>query len=304
MKRIFSTVGSWASVALAVFCPVCIPAIGAFLGSLGLSVLASSAVVHPLLVVFLGLALLRFALGYRRHRNPWPLTVGVVGVVGLYAGKWLVFSMPILYAGAALLIASSLADTVLGRRVSACRISKGGYFKMRKRSILLSLLTAVALVWGAPLNASAQVEGATVKVDGLACPFCAYGLEKRLKKVEGVKKLEIKVNEGTAEITVKKDETLSIEAVEKAVRDGGFTPRGISVTVTGRLAERDGRTMLTISGSEETFLLESNEQLRKIVEALKDEEKAVRLIGKLSQERVEGHAGHPYVLTAEQFDVL
>ncbi len=28
---------------------------------------------------------------------------------------------------------------------------------MRKRSIILSLLTAVALVWGAPLNASAQV---------------------------------------------------------------------------------------------------------------------------------------------------
>ena len=91
-------------------------------GSLGLSVLALSAVVHPLLVVFLGLALLRFVLGYRRHRNPWPLTVGVVAAAGLYAGKWLVFSEPILYAGAALLIASSLVDTVLLRRVSACRI--------------------------------------------------------------------------------------------------------------------------------------------------------------------------------------
>ena len=118
MKRIFSTIGSWGSVALAVFCPVCIPAIGAFLGSVGLSALALSAVVHPLLAVFLGLALLRFVLGYRRHRNPWPLTVGVVGAVGLYAGKWLVFSMPILYAGAALLIASSIVDTVLLRRAS------------------------------------------------------------------------------------------------------------------------------------------------------------------------------------------
>ena len=122
MKRIFSTIGSWGAVALAVFCPVCIPAIGAFLGSLGLSVLALSAVIHPLLVVFLGLALLRLVLGYRRHRTPWPLLGGVLGVAGLYAGKWLVFSLPILYAGAALLIASSLADTVLGRRVSACPI--------------------------------------------------------------------------------------------------------------------------------------------------------------------------------------
>ena len=122
MKRIFSAFGSWGAVALAVFCPVCIPAIGAFLGSLGISVLALSATIHPLLVVFLGLALLRLVLGYRHHRKPWPLLAGVLGASGLYAGKWLVISLPILYAGAGLLIASSLADTVLGRRTSACPI--------------------------------------------------------------------------------------------------------------------------------------------------------------------------------------
>ena len=122
MRRTFSGIGSWGAVALAVFCPVCIPAIGAFLGSLGISVLALSATIHPLLVVFLGLALLRLVLGFRRHRKPWPLLVGILGAFGLYAGKWLVISLPILYAGAALLIVSSLADTVLGRRASACPI--------------------------------------------------------------------------------------------------------------------------------------------------------------------------------------
>ena len=175
---------------------------------------------------------------------------------------------------------------------------------MRIGSIILSLLIAVVLVSGTPLKASAQIDEALVQVDGLACPFCAYGLEKKLKKVEGVEKLEINVNRGAIKITVKEGKTLSIEEVEKAVKDGGFTPREISLTVTGRLTERDGRTMLTISGSEETFLVESNEQLRKIKEALKGGEKAVRLTGKVSRERVEGHAGHPYVLTAEQFKVL
>ena len=100
------------------------------------------------------------------------------------------------------------------------------------------------------------------------------------------------------------DQTLSIEAVEKAVRDGGFTPQGVSLTVMGRLTERDGRTLLTIPDSEQVFLVEQNEQLEKIKEALKGEEKVVRLAGKLSQERVEGHDGHPYILTAEHFNVL
>ena len=30
-------------------------------------------------------------------------------------------------------------------------------------------------------------------VDGLACPFCAYGIEKRLNKVDGVTGVEVDV---------------------------------------------------------------------------------------------------------------
>ena len=175
---------------------------------------------------------------------------------------------------------------------------------MFKRVFILSLVLFVAVVLGSPIETFAQVEEATVQVDGLSCPFCAYGLEKRIKKVEGVEKLEINVNNGTARITVKKDQTLSIEALEKAVKDGGFTPQGVSLTVMGRLTERDGRTVLTIPDSEQVFLVEQNEQLGKIKEALKGQEKAVRLAGRLSQERVEGHAGHPYIISTEHFKVL
>lgn len=175
---------------------------------------------------------------------------------------------------------------------------------MRKANLTLSLLTAAALISGVPLSAPAQVETAAVKLDGLSCAFCAYGLEKRLKKVEGVEKLEIQVDQGTANLTVKKGKALSIEAVEKAVKDGGFTPREIALTVTGRLAERGGRTVLTIPDSEEVFLVGSNEQLQKIKEALKGADKAMRLTGKVSQERAEGHTGHPYTLSIERFEIL
>lgn len=175
---------------------------------------------------------------------------------------------------------------------------------MRKTNLMFSLLTAAALISGASINASAQVETATVKLDGLSCAFCAYGLEKRLKKVEGVEKVEIKVDQGTANLTLKKGKTLSIEAVEKAVKDGGFTPREISLTVTGRLIERYGRTVLAIPDGEEIFLVEPKEQIQKIKEALKSADKAVRLTGKLSQERAEGHAGHPYALSIERFEIL
>ncbi len=39
----------------------------------------------------------------------------------------------------------------------------------------------------------AQVTSLTVSVDGLACPFCAYGVEKKLKRVEGVKSIDVRI---------------------------------------------------------------------------------------------------------------
>ena len=46
------------------------------------------------------------------------------------------------------------------------------------------LAMAMALIW----NVAAFAAGTEyqLRVDGLACPFCAYGIEKKLKKTEGV----------------------------------------------------------------------------------------------------------------------
>ncbi len=39
-----------------------------------------------------------------------------------------------------------------------------------------------------------------VQVDGLACPFCAYGIEKKLSAVPGVDKLETDIAAGTVAV--------------------------------------------------------------------------------------------------------
>ena len=61
---------------------------------------------------------------------------------------------------------------------------------MKKLLILLFIGFTVTTV-----NAQAdtsQLNGKiTIEVDGLACPFCAYGLEKNLKEIDGVENIEI-----------------------------------------------------------------------------------------------------------------
>lgn len=35
-----------------------------------------------------------------------------------------------------------------------------------------------------------------LEVDGMSCPFCAYGLEKRLREIEAIEDLVIRVSDG------------------------------------------------------------------------------------------------------------
>ena len=88
--------------------------------------------------------------------------------------------------------------------------------------------TMVLLAAVTALNAGEQ-KTVTVRVDGLACPFCAYGLEKKLKKIEGVEKLEIKINDGLVTLYYKADAKIDKESITKKVKEAGFTARELQV---------------------------------------------------------------------------
>ena len=55
--------------------------------------------------------------------------------------------------------------------------------------VLLALLVPVA---------QAQILEAELKVKGLACPFCAYGLERKLKKLAGAQSVKVFINDDRA----------------------------------------------------------------------------------------------------------
>ena len=67
-------------------------------------------------------------------------------------------------------------------------------------------------------------------VDGLACPFCAYGIEKRLNKVDGVTGVEVDIGKSTVRVTLQEGKTLSEVQARQAVDEAGFTLRSYSET--------------------------------------------------------------------------
>jgi len=65
-----------------------------------------------------------------------------------------------------------------------------------------------------------------LRIDGLACPFCAYGVEKKLKSVKGVKSLEISINKGEAIVTLEDGATFTEDQTRQLIGDAGFALRG------------------------------------------------------------------------------
>lgn len=71
------------------------------------------------------------------------------------------------------------------------------------------------------------------QVDGLACPFCAYGIEKRLNAVDGVAELKIDIASGTVTVIMVEGKTLDEATATKAVAAAGFTLRSFTARNSG-----------------------------------------------------------------------
>lgn len=91
-----------------------------------------------------------------------------------------------------------------------------------KRWILMSAV-ALALTWAGSAFAG---EAYRLRVDGLACPFCAYGIEKKLSSLDGVEAVDVDLKDGAVLVTMKDGASLDEAAAKQAVKDAGFTLNG------------------------------------------------------------------------------
>lgn len=84
-----------------------------------------------------------------------------------------------------------------------------------------------------------------------------------LKSVKGVESVEVSLNQGLAAVTLKPDNTVTIEQLQHAITKNGFTTRQSTVVVTGTLVSTDQKLELRVSGSNELFGLIPDKQQAK-----------------------------------------
>lgn len=127
-KGSLASLGSFGSALTVGLCPVCIPAIGAFLSSIGLGFLVTESILKPVLFIFLFFALFGFFWSYlKEHGNIYPLITGLIMSVALYVGRYVYIggttNLILMYGGIIGIIGTSIWNWRLRKKIacSSCR---------------------------------------------------------------------------------------------------------------------------------------------------------------------------------------
>ena len=115
----------------------------------------------------------------------------------------------------------------------------------------LLLMVSLGLLLRAA-QANAEFVSAELRVNGLSCPFCAFGIEKKLLDVDGVQGVEVFLDDGRIALTFEPENAATVSDLEKAVEKAGFELAALQLAVRGHL----------LGGEEGGALLVANARMR------------------------------------------
>ncbi len=61
-----------------------------------------------------------------------------------------------------------------------------------------------------------------VTILGMVCPFCSYGVQQKLKRLDGIAELDVDLEKGLATLRLDDEGDLSNEILLQTVKDAGF----------------------------------------------------------------------------------
>lgn len=104
-----------------------------------------------------------------------------------------------------------------------------------------------------PARAHAQVVDVKVTVEGMSCNLCAAGLERSLRRVEGVATVKVVLASQTATLHLKPGAPLAPARLRAGVENAGQRLRVVEVRLRGSLQRQDGGYEIRPPGHSQAF---------------------------------------------------
>lgn len=153
------------------------------------------------------------------------------------------------------------------------RISSVRLFKM----IVLILLSCL-IFFSSTANAKSIQPSAEkgdnkvyIRADGLACYFCAYGLERFFKKSGKIAWYDMDMKKGIVEVGfIKGKPIIDIKTLNQYVYDAGFSPREIKAEFVGRLSHTSEGYRFEVTETGQSFPVDANKVIKKSLDFNKE----------------------------------
>ncbi len=125
------------------------------------------------------------------------------------------------------------------------------------RTLAVAVIAVFVLGVPTPRPAQAEVLEGQLDVSGMSCPFCAFGIEKKLRGVPGVDDVSVLLDEGQIELRFAPGNHTAPADIRRAVEEAGFKLSGLRLKVQGTLAADDQRPVLQVSRNVRFLLVDA-----------------------------------------------
>lgn len=88
---------------------------------------------------------------------------------------------------------------------------------------------------------SGQIARVDQEVYGMDCAPCAYGLERGLKKMDGLQEVRVSLNDGKAYLGLAEKNDLTLRSIQEEVKKNGFSAKKAEVVLMGNATKEDGQ---------------------------------------------------------------
>jgi len=89
---------------------------------------------------------------------------------------------------------------------------------------------------------------AVIQIDGMACPFCTYNIQRQLEALDGVERTDVSLEKGEAYVTLSPNNPATADQLRRAVESAGFTPMRVRMPRDDKQRPADERTGFELSG--------------------------------------------------------
>ena len=126
-----------------------------------------------------------------------------------------------------------------------------------KNYILSLVISSFLLI---PLGSQAQLLEVKQTVFGMDCAPCAYGLEKRIQKMDGIQSVSVSLNDGLLTADLKPNNTLTLQAIRQAVEESGFKAKDATISASGTISRGESGNYMLETSAGEHFTLKTEDQ--------------------------------------------